>query len=155
MNNEDMSEMIQKLSSMINNSNNSNSENNNSDISSDSNETSFENLQGILANMNFNSNNNENNNNTQSSNNNFNFDFETIMKMKSIMDSFNSAKNSPEANLLLSLKPYLNNNRKQKLDQYIQFLNLSKVIEAFNSNGGVNNKWYLKIKEKLNLKFSF
>lgn len=139
MNNEDMSEMIQKLSGMINNSNNTDLDNNN-DISSNSNETSFENLQNILANMNFNSDNNENNSNNQDNGNNFNFDFETMMKMKKVMDSFNSTKNSPEANLLLSLKPYLNTNRKQKLDQYIQFLNISKVIEAFNSNGGGNNK---------------
>lgn len=140
MNNEDMSDMIQKLSSMINNSNNSNSADND-DMSSNSNETSFENLQEILSNMNFNNNNsNENqNNNYDSNNNNFNLDFETIMKMKRAMDIFNSSKNSPEANLLLSLKPYLNNNRKQKLDQYMQFLNISKVLEAFNNNGGVNN----------------
>lgn len=141
MNNEDMSDMIQKLSNMINNSNNADSKNSNNDISSNSNETNFESLQNILSNMNFNSDNNENTYNNQDNNsNNFNFDFETIMKMKTIMDSFNSSKNSPEANLLLSLKPYLNNNRKQKLDQYIQFLNISKVLEAFNSNGGVNNK---------------
>lgn len=142
MNNEDMSDMIQKLSSMINNSNNSNSADND-DMSSNSNETSFENLQEILSNMNFNNNNsNENQNNNYDSNNNnnnFNLDFETIMKMKRAMDIFNSSKNSPEANLLLSLKPYLNNNRKQKLDQYMQFLNISKVLEAFNNNGGVNN----------------
>lgn len=140
MNNEDMSDMIQKLSSMINNSNNYNSADND-DMSSNSNETSFENLQEILSNMNFNNNNsNENqNNNYDSNNNNFNLDFETIMKMKRAMDIFNSSKNSPEANLLLSLKPYLNNNRKQKLDQYMQFLNISKVLEAFNNNGGVNN----------------
>ena len=142
MNNEDMSEMIQKLSTMINNSNNDNSTNNfdNNDMSSNSNETSFENLQAILSNMNFNSNNNDGNNNyNENDNNNFNLDFETIMKMKRAMDIFNSNKNSPEANLLLSLKPYLNNNRKQKLDQYMQFLNISKVLEVFNNNGGVNN----------------
>ena len=142
MNSEDMSEMIQKLTSMINNSNNQASDDgncaNSDDISSNSNETSFENLQEILSNINSNS--NENNNNNQDNSNNFNFDFETIMKMKNIMDKFNSTKNSPEANLLLALKPYLNNNRKQKLDQYMQFLNLSKVIDAFNSNGGVKNK---------------
>ena len=140
MNNEDMSDIIQTFSNMINNSNNVNSENSN-DISSSLDETSFENLQNILSNINFNSNNSENNDNNQNTENNFNFDFETMMKIKKIMDIFNSTKNSPEANLLLSLKPYLNNNRKQKLDQYIQFLNISKVIEAFNNNnGGVNNK---------------
>ena len=140
MNNEDMSEIIQKLSSMMNNNSNStNSECNNTDISSNSNETSFENLQAILSNMNFNSNDNSNNNFNGNDNNNFNLDFETIMKMKRAMDIFNSSKNSPEANLLLSLKPYLNNSRKQKLDQYMQFLNISKVLEIFNNNGGGNN----------------
>ena len=143
MNNEDMSEMIQKLSSMINNSNNDDSTNNSDihDMSSNSNETSFENLQAILSNMNFNSNTNDNSNNSfnGNDNNNFNLDFETIMKMKRAMDIFNSSKNSPEANLLLSLKPYLNNNRKQKLDQYMQFLNISKVLNVFNNNGGGNN----------------
>ena len=143
MNNEDMSEMIQKLSSMINNSNSDNTINtcDNQYISSNSNEASFENLQAILSNMNFNSNNNNDDttNNNFNENNNFNLDFETIMKMKRAMDIFNSSKNSPEANLLLSLKPYLNNNRKQKLDQYMQFLNISKILEVFNNNGGGNN----------------
>ena len=141
MNNEDMSEMIQKLSSMINNSNSDDSISNsdNPDMSSNSNETSFENLQAILSNMNFNSNDNSNNKFNGNDNNNFNLDFETIMKMKRAMDIFNSSKNSPEANLLLSLKPYLNNSRKQKLDQYMQFLNISKVLEIFNNNGGGNN----------------
>ena len=136
MNNEDMSEMIQKLNSMMKNSNNDN----NQDISSNSNDSGLENLQYILSNMNLNSNENENiNQENNNGNNNFNIDFETILKIKNIMDKFNSTKNSPEANLLLSLKPYLNNSRKQKLDQYMQFLNITKVLEAFNSNGGVNN----------------
>jgi len=142
MDNEDMSDIIQKFSSIINNSHNADNmdDTDNQDMSSNSKETSFENLQYILSNMNFNSNDNENENknNNGDDNNNFNLDFETIMKMKKAMDIFNSSKNSPETNLLLSLKPYLNNNRKQKLDQYMQFLNLSKVIESFNFNGGVN-----------------
>jgi len=141
MNNEDMSDMIQKISSMVNNSNSANVDNN-QDISSNSNDKGLENLQYILSNMNLGSNENDNNqeDNNSTNNNNFNIDFETIMKMKTVMDKFNSTKNSPEANLLLSLKPYLNNNRKQKLDQYMQFLNITKVLEAFNSNGGgINN----------------
>lgn len=144
MNNEDMSEMIQKLSSMMNQSNNENSSDyNNGDMSSNSGEINFENLQNILSNMNFNAENSDNmsqDDNNNSVNNNFNFDFDMMMKMKRVMDSVQSTKNSPEANLLLSLKPYLNNNRKQKLDQYMQFLNMAKILEAFNSNGGVNNK---------------
>ena len=56
------------------------------------------------------------------------------------MDKMNSSRNDPRSNLLQSLKPYLNNNRKERLDQYMQFLNISKVLEAFNSEGGVNSK---------------
>ena len=140
MNNEDMSDIIQKLSNMMNNSNNSDSVNNENinDISSSSNETSYNAIQDILSNMNFDSKESENEN--SNSDNNFNFDFETIMKMKNIIDKFNSCKNSPETNLLLSLKPYLNNNRKQKIDQYIQFLKIAKVLESLNSNGEVNIK---------------
>jgi len=138
MNNEDMSDIIQKLSSMVNNSNSANS-NNNQDMSSNSNDASLENLQYILSNMNLSSNENVENKEENNNNNNFNIDFETIMKMKTVMDKFKSTKNSPEANLLLSLKPYLNTNRKQKLDQYMQFLNITKILEAFNSNGGGNN----------------
>lgn len=140
MNNEDMSDIIQKLSSMVNNSSSASCDNN-QDMSSNSNESGLENLQYILSNMNLGSNNNENTNqDNNSSINNFNIDFETIIKIKTVMDKLNSTKNSPEANLLLSLKPYLNNNRKQKLDQYMQFLNITKVLDAFNSNsGGINN----------------
>ncbi len=135
MNNEDMADIIQKLSGMMNNNSN-NSFENTDNISSDTSTESNFNVADLLNNINFNSS-NENNDNTQ--NNNFNFDIETIMKMKNIMDKVNSSKNSPEANLLLSLKPYLNNSRKQKLDQYMQILNITKVIEAFNSENNVGN----------------
>ena len=66
----------------------------------------------------------------------FNIDFDTIMKMKSVMDAMNSKKNDPRAKLLMSLKPYLKDSRKQKLDQYVQLLNMSSVFELFKENGG-------------------
>ena len=135
MNNAEMSDMIQKLSDMMNQSNHTDSANfdNTNTLCSDSENMNFDNIQNILSNMNSQS---EDNN----QDNNFNLDFDTIMKMKTMIDAINSSKNSPEANLLLSLKPYLNSNRKRKLDQYMQFLNIAKVIEAFNANGGVGNK---------------
>lgn len=76
------------------------------------------------------------NSNTQSSNtsnNNFNLDMNTIMKMKSIMESMNN-KNDPRANLLYSLKPYLRDSKKEKLDQYVNLLNVSKIAEFMNQN---------------------
>lgn len=144
MNNEDMSDIIQKLTTMINNSNNETNNNENNiqdDVSSNSssfNEDTIKNFINNLNSTNTSSNNSENN--SENSNNNFNFDINTMLKMKNIMDKMNSTKNDPRANLLLSLKPYLNNGRREKLDQYMQFLNISKVLEAFNSEGGVNSK---------------
>ena len=67
------------------------------------------------------------------------FDFETIMKMKTIIDKIN-AKDDPRANLLQSLKPYLNENRKSKIDQYIQLMNMSKVMDVFPFMGGDKKK---------------
>ena len=98
-------------------------------------------------NNNFNSGNSENlgdSNNPNSSNennNSSNFDFsnidvKTIMKMKSIMEKMNS-KNDPRSNLLYSLKPYLRESKKEKLDQYANLLNIAKLSELFkNDNKG-------------------
>lgn len=57
------------------------------------------------------------------------FDMATIMKMKNIMDSMKSSKDDPRANLLRSLKPYLKESRKEKVDQYIKLFGMGKVFE--------------------------
>lgn len=75
----------------------------------------------------------EDNNSTSNNNNNFNLDMNTIMKMKSIMENMNN-KNDPRANLLYSLKPYLRDSKKDKLDQYVNLLNVSKIAELMNKN---------------------
>ena len=146
MSNEDMSDIMQKLSSMINSSNtDENSKYTNDDVSSNSNQFNMDNLKEFINNFQNssqedNTNINDDSNNSNNNSNNFNFDINTMMKMKSIMDKMNSSRNDPRSNLLQSLKPYLNDNRKERLDQYMQFLNISKVLEAFNSEGGVNSK---------------
>lgn len=71
-----------------------------------------------------------------SSNNIPNFDMETILKMKSIMDSFNNTSGDARSNLLLSLKPYLADKKKEKIDQYIKFLQFAKVVETLGVLGG-------------------
>lgn len=146
MNNEDMSDMIQKLTTMLNHSNNEadNKQNHTQDdVSSASNTLNEDTLRNLFNNLNLNNqstNEAYNNNNNDDETNPFNFDINTILKMKNMMDKINSNKNDPRSNLLMSLKPYLNDNRKEKLDQYIQFLNISKVLDAFHSEGGVNSK---------------
>ena len=90
-----------------------------------------------LGNM-LNSNNQSNKN--PSSGSNFNLDANTIMKMKSIMDNMNN-KNDPRANLLYSLKPYLRDEKKEKLDQYVNLLNVSKIADIMNQNNNNDKKW--------------
>ena len=84
---------------------------------------------------------NSNNQSSQNSppNGNFNLDMNTIMKMKSIMDNMNN-KNDPRANLLYSLKPYLRDGKKDKLDQYVNLLNVSKIADIMNTNNNNDNK---------------
>lgn len=89
------------------------------------------------------SNSNTTNNNNSDSSNNFDFsniDMATIMKIKNIMSKINSKKDDPRSNLLLSLKPYLKPSRKEKLDQYMKFINLTSIMESFTEIGGENIK---------------
>ena len=83
-----------------------------------------------------------NNNGNSNSNNNSNFDFNkidmnTILKMKSIMEKLNDS-NDPRSNLLYSLKPYLRENKKEKLDQYANMLNIAKIAELLKNDNKEN-----------------
>ena len=116
-------EMIQNFSSMMQNSDASSQKSN-------QNET-----------PNYNS--NINSEARQNSNNQGGFDFSsidmnTILKMKSVMEKMNS-KNDPRANLLYSLKPYLRDERKDKLDQYANLLNVAKIADLLKNDNKENN----------------
>ncbi len=100
-------EMIQNISNMINN--NSNKEDNSNSSNEKTNQTS----------------NAENNSNGINFNN---IDPNTIMKITSAFGKMNNS-NDPRANLLYSLKPYLRDEKKEKLDQYVNLLNVSKIAE--------------------------
>lgn len=82
------------------------------------------------------SDNKQNTYNKNSSGSSFDFsqiDMNTIIKMKSVMEKMNN-KNDPRSNLLYSLKPYLRQTKQDKLDQYVNLLNFSKVAEIFKSD---------------------
>ena len=84
-------------------------------------------------------NNNSYNNSKNNSNvNSFNFDIANFVRLKAVMDKMNSAPD-PRSNLLKSLKPYLRNERQDKLDQYINLFSMSKIIEVLKQTGGENN----------------
>ena len=124
--NDDISDLMAKINSMLG----SDSDNNLKDL--------INNASSNSSNNNSSNNNSSNTSNFEDSSedNGFNIDFNTIMKMKSIMEAMNSKKNDPRAKLLMSLKPYLKDSRKQKLDQYVQLLNMSSIFELFKENGG-------------------
>ena len=99
-----------------------------------------DNIKNIMNNMNTNNNSNENNQtDAKTTNNPFeNIDINTIMKMQQIMSSMNDKQNDSRTNLLLSLKPYLKESRKNKVDQYIQLMKMEKIFEIMNPLGGDN-----------------
>lgn len=68
-----------------------------------------------------------------------NIDIETMLKLQKVMSAMNSNSNSSGANLLRSLKPYLKPSRQAKVDEYIQLLNIEKVIGLINLSGGDKN----------------
>ena len=105
----------------------------------------FSNMMSKNSNSEKNSSQNTNFNNNSSSNNNSNgFDFSnidmnTILKMKSVMEKMNNT-NDPRSNLLHSLKPYLRESRKEKLDQYVNLLNISKIADVLKTDKKENDK---------------
>lgn len=84
------------------------------------------------------SNKNPNENHTNANSSIPDIDINTLLKMKQVMESMNSNKNDPRSNLLMSLKPYLKESRKKKVDQYVQLFGLGKAFEVLNSLGGEN-----------------
>ena len=81
-------------------------------------------------------NNNKHSDSQNNSTNSSDIDIDTILKMKSIMDKMNSKNNDSRSMLLQSLRPYLKESRRNKLDQYIQ---MSKIIDILPLIGGEFN----------------
>lgn len=124
MNNADMSELFNKFSNMVKDGNIPDEM---KDILSSISSSDSSSSSNTHENSNF-------SNDSDSSPNSI--DFETLLKMKAIIEKLNNNKNDPRSNLLLSLKPYLKESRKEKVDQYIKFLGMSKALEFFNNSGG-------------------
>lgn len=102
-------EMMQNLSSMMNQSNSNTTNDNTSHTNTSSN---------------------------ANNKNNFDFsnlDMNTILKMKSMMEKMNTS-GDPRSNLLYSLKPYLRNEKKEKIDQYASLLSFAKIAELMKTD---------------------
>lgn len=122
MDENEMSDMIKNISKMINDGN----------IPDD--------IKNIINNLKSDDSPKDNSNSSSDSSSSMpNIDIETILKMKSIFEKMNSTED-PRANLLRSLKPYLKESRKSKVDQYIQLFNMTRVMDILKPNGGENAK---------------
>lgn len=72
-------------------------------------------------------------------NSDFSIDLETILKIKNIIQKINQNDCSPRNAVLQSLKPYLEIEKKEKLDKYIKIANLLTILEDQNIDIGFNS----------------
>lgn len=119
MNDNNMNNIMEQLNQMLNNN------------------TVPDELKTIVDNLK-NSSNDKSSEQSSNDSNSFNIDMNTMLKMKQVMDSINSNKDDPRTNLLLSLKPYLKDSRKKKVEQYIKLFGIEKAFQAFDFLGGEN-----------------
>lgn len=100
------------------------------------------NTQNQFQNESSNQNDNINQKSQNINNNNFDLngiDMNTIMKISSVIGKMNNSKNDPRANLLNSLKPYLRDSKKGKLDNYMNLLNVTKIAEIMKETNKEND----------------
>ncbi len=156
MNNNGMDEMVKKAQEMIKNNQIPDNLKNlatmfqasNANANSDNTKEVNSNLDTSFFNNNSNSNNsksiinskNSDSNETQNSNNPFsgNIDMGTLMKIQSVMSKMNTLDNDDMSKLLMSLKPYMRNEKKGKIDEYISLIKMGKMTQLIESLG--NNK---------------
>lgn len=142
-------EIQQMMNSLQNSSNNSNSVSNNSDnnnnidfnkVLSQVSPEMLNSFSSMLQSSNISNNNSSSNSNSSNNDNTsgFNIDMNTMLKMKNIISSMNQ-KDDPRANLLYSLKPYLRDSKKGKLNQYVNLLNMTKIADFMKNDNKENN----------------
>ncbi len=140
MDNNEMNEMFKKaqymiqnnqipddIKKMVSNFQKSNTYNHNNSNGTNSNNSYSNNLNSF--------NNNKANNNSNQNNSIPNIDMETFMKIQNIMYKMQNSEDDDMSKLLLSLKPYLRDGRKDKVDEYIKLIKMGKMTELLNLFG--------------------
>lgn len=128
-------EMIQNFSKMFSSANSGNSGN------PENSGTSESSTEKVGAQNFSNSGSSNTNTNTTSSDSGFDFsniDINMLSKMSSIMGKMNNSKNDPRKNLLNSLRPYLRDSKRGKLDNYMNLLNVTQIAELMKNNDKEN-----------------
>ena len=112
--------------------NNTNFNNGNYNIEKKYNNSNYQNSNQVSNNKNFSNDNEKSDLNSIVSN----IDMETLMKIQNIMSKMKNSDNDDMSKLLLSLKPYLRDGRKEKIDEYIQLIKMGKMTQFLNLFGG-------------------
>lgn len=68
-------------------------------------------------------------------------DINMILKIKDLMSQMNSCKNNSRNQLLNSLKPYLEDTKKEKLEQYIKIANLLSALESLDTENSFKSSF--------------
>lgn len=84
------------------------------------------NLSSLLKNL-------SNNTSNSSNSNEQSIDPSTLLRISKIMSKMNS--NSPQKELLLSLKPFLRKSRQDKMQNYITILNVISILDSLKDKG--------------------
>lgn len=98
----------------------------------DSHTSSFD-ISSLFNTLNNTSSNNSYTENSESSNESSGFDPNLLLKFQKIMTALNS--NSPQKDLLLSLKPFLRKSRQSKINEYLTILSLISILDSFKDKG--------------------
>ena len=79
------------------------------------------------------------------SNDDFQLDIDTILKIKEIISKLNESQNSSRNQLLRAIRPYLEPEKREKLNQYIKIASIIEVLDNLNVGTGLiiaNKKGY-------------
>ena len=148
MNNNDLNDMLKKAQEMINNnqvpdeikdlaSKLKSDGVDSSKVNADSSNSSFNSGSVVNGMPSDSSSSNSNYNESSTGNNNVNkFDFSnidigTLMKVQGMLSKLNSASDDDMTKLLFALKPYLRNEKKEKVDEYVKLVRMGKMTELF------------------------
>ena len=67
-------------------------------------------------------------------NDNEGFDINMLMKVQRIMSAVNQQKSNANSDFLKALKPFLKQERRQKLDNAIKIVNLTKILKVLKND---------------------
>lgn len=107
--------------------------NNNSNTVENATNNSQPDFSSLLNTLNKQDTSNENENTTKNESSNFNIDPSIFLKIQKILSAMNS--NTPQKDLLLSLKPFLRKSRQDKMSDYLTILSVISIIESFSNKG--------------------